>query len=255
MEYPKVSFISTSFNSKNLLEKTMLSVLEQDYPNIEHVIIDGGSTDGTVELIKQYEPIYNGKLIWISEPDKGIYDAVNKAHRLLTGDFVMGGADPFINKSVISKMINTIQSGNFDGCFGGIITLVDDKVVRKWSGKAGSIKLGWIPATPTLCISKKVFEDCGEYKTDYIAAADYEYSIRIFLKNKYRFIAIEEPLVLFEGGGTSNGSIKANWLGIREGHKALKENNVKFAIMTDILRIIRSFWQYRFSITKKEYTL
>ncbi len=254
MNYPKVSFITTSFNNKNLLERTFKSTLEQDYPNIEHIVIDGGSTDGTLELLKTYEALYNGRLIWISESDKGIYDAINKGHKLVTGEYILFGSDPFINKHVITKMITRIIDGNFDGCFGGLITVVNNRIIRKWSGKSGNIRYGWIPATPTLCCKKDVIDKCGNFKTDYRVSADYEYSIRLFYKTDYRFVAIEEPLILFEGGGSSNGGLRANLISIGEGHKALKENRIRLAAFTDLCRIIRSFWQYRYILTRKEYT-
>lgn len=255
MNYPKVSFLTTSFNNKLLLEKTMKSILEQDYPNLEHVIIDGGSTDGTIELLKHYEPLYKGNLIWISEPDKGISDALNKAHKIMSGEYVIGGSDPLINKSVITMMLKNILEGDYDGCFGGLITVDDNRIIRKWSGKAGHIRLGWIPATPTLCMKRNVVEKYGSFNLKYKVVADYDCSIKIFLSKEFRFVAIEEPLVLFQAGGSSNGGLKANLFGIMEGHQALKDNGVKFAFITDILRIVRSLWQYRFSITRKEYKL
>lgn len=247
-KYPKVSFLSIFYNNKATLKRVMDDMLQQDYPNIEHVIVDGGSNDGTIDLLKEYELKYRGKLLWVSEPDKGIFDAVKKAHKLATGDYIMEGTDYFVNISVISTIVNKMQNGGYDICHSGLEYIRDSKVIRRMNGKNGKLRLGWMPATPTICKTRFVYEQTGEINDSYISSGDYEYTVRMLKDKKYKIGSIPETLILFEAGGISNGGIKANLLGLKEGHRALKENGIKFAWLTDFCRCIRTLWQYRFIV-------
>lgn len=252
----KVSILSVFYNDKKLLEKTIKSVLSQDYPNIEHIIIDGGSTDGSVELIKEMEPFYHGRLKWISEKDKGIYDAYGKACKLMTGDIIGTITDVFCSTDAVSSVVKAIQENDADGCYGGLIIVKNKKVIRRWSGKAGNIYLGWMPATPTLFLTKEIFwkDNHGLFKTNYKGASDYERSIRLIRNKAIKLVGIQKELVALEYGGTSTGGLPAAILGIREGHRALVENNVRFAWFVDICRIIRTILTYIF-VRRKEVTI
>lgn len=253
MEQPLVSIISVFYNDKEKLKKTINSVLQQDYTNIEHIIIDGGSTDGSVDILKASEKKYGGKkLKWISEKDKGISDADNKGLSMMEGKYFVFMCDPYCHSSVISTMVRNIISGNYDGCFGGLCFINEEnKIIRVWSGKPGNWRFGWMPATPTFLLDTKYYRKYGGLKLQYKAGADYEFDIRLFSKEKnIKLVSIREPLVLFSGGGVSNGGIKANLNGIKECYQALRENKVKFALFTLMCKMVIAFFSYFFASRK-----
>lgn len=138
----KISILSTFYNDKKMLQLVMDSVLMQTCQEIEHIIVDAASTDGSRELIEIYEKKYaqQGKeLKWISEPDRGIYFGFNKAFDLSTGDYIMVNApDPFIDKNVFSELIEVLERENPDYVYGGIYYQKDGKIIRNWSGKPGN---------------------------------------------------------------------------------------------------------------------
>lgn len=251
MEQKKISIISIFYNDKPHLLEILKSVQEQDYPNIEYIVIDGGSTDGSVQVLKNAEEAFGGKLRWISEKDEGIYDACNKGLRMMSGDYFLFLPDILVNQRIISRMMAVLKEGTFDGCHGGMYYVKNGRIIRRWSGKNGNWRFGWMPATPTLCLSRKIYENYGEFRTDYASGADYEYDIRFLKDGKIKLKAIKEPLILYQAGGVSNGGIKANLLGLKEGHRALKENGVRFAWVTDICRSMIAVVAYAFASRKK----
>jgi len=247
----KVSIISVNFNDKINMEKTIKSVLLQTYNNIEHIIIDGGSSDGSVDIIKQYEPLYKGKLKWISEPDKGIADACNKGLKIATGDIINIFIDEYASIYTVEKMVTVIEKKNADGaCSGMFFVNKNNKVIRIWSGKKGSLFLGWMPATPSLFLKKNIHDRYGLSSTDYIAAADYDYDIRILKDKTINIISIKELLVYYTAGGVSNNGINSNINGIKETYKALKNNNMPLPWFTTLCKCIIAFCAYLFASRK-----
>ena len=229
----KVSIITTTYNDSAALRKTIKQIEAQDYPNIEYIIVDGASTDDTMEVIKEAEECFGDRLIWISEKDKGIYDAINKGLRLATGDYIGLCFDQFAGTDVISKMVAVMEKEGTDGVHGDLDYMDGDKIVRKWRQGQGNIRTGWMPGHPTLYLKREVYETYGLYKTDYRISADYEFMIRIL-----------KVLIKMAHGGTSTNSLGAYLEGMKEGHRALKENGVKFAFVTDLLRVFRVLKQF-----------
>ncbi len=250
----KISIASTYYNDKNMAKKVMDSVLSQTYANIEHVIVDGGSTDGTVELIKEYEEKYKlagKKLVWISEKCK-LYEGFNKALNMTKGEYVICGTDPYINNSVIEKIMSVLTEYNADYVYGGMLYQRDGKIIRRWSGK-GSPKLwrfGWMAATPTLCIKRTIWEKYGPFDVNLKSASDYDFQISLFkdktLSSKY----IPQQLVLYYAGGTSNGTLKRKIQSIEECQYILKKQGVKFAWFTNLCKTIVAVFAYLFSSRK-----
>ena len=183
----KVSIVTPTYNSAKTIVDTILSVNKQDYANIEHIIIDGGSKDNTLELIRN-TPNRVKKII--SEPDKGIYDAMNKGVALATGDIVgILNSDDFYNSNdVIAKVVKTFQEGEYEGVYGDL-EYVDarntNRVLRYWESKAykeGLFKKGWHPAHPTFFVKKEVYDKYGNFNLKYKIGADYEIKSHIYLK-------------------------------------------------------------------------
>lgn len=244
MENPKVSIITTTYNDKENLKKIIAQVKKQDYDNIEYVIVDGGSTDGTREVIAEAEAYFGDRLKWISEKDKGIYDAINKGIRLSTGDILGCCFDQYAGPDVISKMVDIMEKEGTDGVHGDLYYMEGDKVVRYWHQGQGNIRYGWMPGHPTLYLKKSVYDKYGLYKTDYRISADYEFMIRILKNKKVKLSYLPEVLIYMSHGGTSTNSLGAYLAGMKEGHRALRENGVRFAWFTDLCRTLRVLAQF-----------
>ena len=244
MENPKVSIITTTYNDKENLKKIIAQVKKQDYDNIEYVIVDGGSTDGTREVIAEEEAYFGDRLKWISEKDKGIYDAINKGIRLSTGDILGCCFDQYAGPDVISKMVAIMEKEGTDGVHGDLYYMEGDKVVRYWHQGQGNIRFGWMPGHPTLYLRKSVYDKYGLYKTDYRISADYEFMIRILKDDKVKLSYLPEVLIYMSHGGTSTNSLGAYLAGMKEGHRALRENGVRFAWFTDLCRTLRVLAQF-----------
>ena len=244
MGKPKVSIITTTYNDKENLKKTIAQVKNQDYDNIEYVIVDGGSTDGTREVIEEAAEYFGNRLVWISEKDKGIYDAINKGIRLSTGDILGCCFDQYAGPDVISKMVAIMEKEGTDGVHGDLYYMEGDKVVRWWHQGQGKIRFGWMPGHPTLYLKKDVYDKYGLYKTDYRISADYEFMIRILKDNQVKLSYLPEVLIYMAHGGTSTNSLGAYLAGMKEGHRALRENGVRCAWFTDLCRTLRVLAQF-----------
>lgn len=241
---PKVSVITTTYNDAANLGKIMEQVAKQDYENLEYIIVDGGSTDDSHELIRQMEKKMPGRVRWISEPDSGIYDAINKGIRLATGDIIGCCFDQYADENVISRMVSAMETEGTDGVHGDLCYMDGERIVRKWHQGQGSIRSGWMPGHPTLYLRREVYERFGVYKTDYRIAADYEFMVRILYRKQVTLSYLPEILIYMSHGGTSTNSLGAYVESLKEGHRALKENKVSFAWFTDLCRIMRVLMQF-----------
>lgn len=240
----KVSVITTTYNDAEHLKAIMTQVLHQSYPDIEYIVVDGASKDGTLSVIREMEPAFEGRLKWISEPDKGIYDAINKGIRLATGDIIGCCFDHFTSEDVIAKMVAAIGREGTDGVHGDLVYKDGERIVRTWRQGQGNIRFGWMPGHPTLYLKKEIYDRFGLYKTDYVCSADYEFMIRILKDGQVKLSYIPEVLIEMDYGGTSTKSFKAYWVSLVEGHRGLKENHVRFAWFTDGCRILKLILQF-----------
>ncbi len=251
----KVSFILTTYNCIKTLKTTIDSILIQEYSEIEIVIADGGSTDGTLDLIKQYKNRLvscgrNDRLIWKSEPDRGIYDAMNKGYHMCSGDIVVFFNDCLAHPHVVEHMVGAIESGG-EFCVGAHADLVyvnDGKIVRFWHMGIGSFREGWMPGHPTLYLKREVYEKCGLYDTSYKCSADYEFMLRCLYGQEARLVYVPEVIVKMYYGGTSTQGLKSYMLSLWEGHQGLKKNGIKGAFIIDIRRTLKVLRQFK---TKK----
>lgn len=241
-----VSLIMTTYNSADHLVRTLESVELQDYPCIEVNIKDGGSTDDTLKIIKEYENKSRHRVHWTMSPDKGIYDAMNQGYQLAAGDIIVFFNDLFLCSDVISKMV-ALMDDNPDcvGVHADLVYATDQKIVRYWKmGPQKSLYLGWMPGHPTLFLKREIYEKYGLYNTDYKIAADYEFMIR-FLKDKHnRLCYLPETIIRMYYGGTSTSDAGSYLISLKEGHRALADNRMKCAAVIDILRTCRVLWQF-----------
>ena len=247
----KVSLLLTTYNSADVLEKTLESIRMQDYDNIEICIADSESTDATLDIIEDFRTTTEIPVICKSKKDCGIYEGLNNAIALASGDYLQVMNDKLTKSDAISKLVKAIEveekaCGSPDTVLGSHSDLVyaeDDKVVRYWHMGQGKIISGWMPAHPTLMLKKSVYDKYGLYDTSYVCSADYEFMLRI-LKDGGRLGYVPEVLVSMYYGGTSNSSSGAYMKSIKEALRALKSNGIHPALWITGLRTLRVALQF-----------
>ena len=177
----KISIITATFNSGKTVRDTFVSVLNQTYNDYELIVVDGGSKDDTVEILRHYEPIFNGRMKWISEPDRGIYDAMNKGIAMATGDVVgiLNSDDFYTSNGILRKVAITMQDKNIDAVYGDVHYVHDNdlkKCVRYYSSKPFRrmwMRFGFMPAHPSFYCRREVYERYGTFDLSYKVAADF----------------------------------------------------------------------------------
>ncbi|MDH4028151.1 MAG: glycosyltransferase [Nitrospirota bacterium] len=225
----KVSIITASYNNKDTIEQCIKSVAAQNYENIEHIVIDGGSTDGTVDIIRQYEA---GISYWKSERDEGTYHALNKGISLATGDVIgiLHADDFYPHNNVLDIAMSGILNYEVDSCYGDLqyVSKKDrNRTVRHWTSRPyedGLFDRGWMPPHPTFFVRKEVYERYGLFNTGYKIAADYELMMRFLCTHKISTCYIPGVFVKMRTGGRSNRGLKNLILKSREDYKICKNS-------------------------------
>lgn len=248
-ENPLVTIITVNYNNVVNLKKTLDSISNQTYPNVESVIIDGGSSDGSQELIKEFANGFAkgfGRCKWISESDEGLYYALNKAFDIATGDIIGCLWDEFADQNSLEILIDTMLNENADGVHGDLLYMGSDgKVIRKWQMGKGKILDGWMPGHPTLYLKKEIYNNYGKYDTDFVTAADYEYMVRILHNEEVRLAYVPRVVVKMFYGGLSTSSHMAYVRSTLEAYVALRKNGIHHAFLVIIRRIIRTLKQFQ----------
>ena len=248
----KISLITVTYNSGKTLSNTLESVLQQTYPDVEYIIVDGASKDHTVDIIKDYEPRFDGKLKWISEPDKGLYDAMNKGIRMASGDVIgiLNSDDFFTANGVLQQVADAFkESQEIDAVYGDVHFVHPDnleKCVRYYSSKVfkrGLMKLGFMPAHPTFYMKKVLFDQYGLYKTDYQIAADFELLLRVIYKGGIRMLYLPLDMVTMRTGGVSTSGIDAHKRIMKEHLRAFRENGLRNNVFVLSLRYPYKVWE------------
>ena len=244
----KVSIITVSYNSAETIKDSIESVLNQTYKNIEHIIIDGNSTDGTIEIIKSY-----GNKIhkFISEPDNGIYDAMNKGINLASGNIIgiLNSDDFYFDNNIIAKVMNEFRTQDVDSVFGDLIYIDKnntDNIIRYWKSqqyKKNLFQNGWHPAHPTFFVKREIYEKYGNFNLDFLIASDYELMLRFLEKHKITSSYIPEILVKMRTGGESN-RIQNIFQANIESYKAWKINNLKINPIVFLKKPLSKILQY-----------
>jgi len=226
------SVITVCFNSAETLSRALVSVSQQDFPRVEHIVIDGNSTDGTLKIIEDHKA---GLTHVISEPDRGIYDAMNKGLALATGDVIcfLNADDYYDSKHVLSIVATSMQNNRLDALVGDVGFFRKEninRIVRHYRSdrfKPERLAWGWMPAHPALFMRREVFKRIGHFKTDYKIAADYEYVVRAFCGDSpLRYKHLPAVLVRMQMGGVSTQGIRATILLNQEIIRACRENGI-----------------------------
>ena len=247
----KISIISTVLNAAPTIRDCIGSVHSQNQP-VEHIIIDGGSTDRTLEIIDEYRSDLSRIT---SEQDKGIYDGMNKGLRLATGDIIglMNADDVYAGPNILAKVAELFKEEQVDSCYGDLVyvhPINTEKVIRYWrSGayKARKFYWGWMPPHPTFFVRRSVYEKYGLFNLDLGSAADYELMLRFLVKHKITTTYIPEIMVKMRMGGMSNASLKNRLIANKNDKLAWKMNNLKPYPWTLYFKPLRKVGQYLFN--------
>lgn len=242
-----ISIITITYNSAKSLQRALDSVQSQHYKDIEHIIVDGASTDGTKDLIAAYAK-QHPNVRWVSEKDDGIYNALNKGIRMATGDVIgfLHSDDVLYSSDSIGHIAAAFGDETVDVVYGDLQYCNGGKVVRRWKSNEfnpSALKYGWMPPHPTVYVRRKVYEQVGEYDEWFRISADFDMMIRIF-KAGYRSKYIPEVLVSMETGGASNKNTKARLSKTQEDYIVLKKNNVGAGYLTVACKQLRKVRQF-----------
>ena len=231
-----------SFNSAVTIRDTIESVLGQDYPSIEYIIVDGGSTDATMRVVSEYE----GRISTvISEPDRGIYDAMNKGIRAATGDLVckLNSDDVYASSRAVRELVTCVQESGADTVFADLV-VVDpsdmDRMVRYYKSsrfRPERLRYGWMPAHPTFVAKRALFDEWGLYSLDYRIAADYEMMVRLLYRARVSYAYLPRVVVKMRAGGVSTSGVRSSWLLNNEIVRACRQNGLDTNLLLVLLKI------------------
>lgn len=246
----KVTIITVTYNSEKYLEDCIRSVLSQDYTDLEYIIIDGKSSDGTLSIIKKYESQISH---WISETDRGMYDAINKGMAIATGDVVgiLNSDDILASDDVVRKIAEAFQQQQTDTIYGDL-EYVDpndlNKIYRVWKGKPynrNMFRWGWMPAHPTFYIKRELVAKFGGYENHFYSAADYEFMSRYLYYHKLSSFYLPKLFVKMRRGGQSNQGILKRLRANRRDFLAMRKNKIPFPFIISVLKPLSKLHQYR----------
>ena len=247
----KISIITICFNCASDLERTIKSVLAQTYRKIEYIIVDGGSTDHTPQILEKYKDCIE---CIISESDDGIYDALNKGINMATGDYVglLNSDDFFTADDVIERFVNNFEDPAIDAVYGDIHFIhpgEPNKCVRYYSSKRFHprwLRFGFMPAHPSFYARKNVLEKAGPYKTDYKIGSDYEMMVRLFRKQQIHAKYLPIDFVTMRTGGLSTRSVQSRIQLIRDDIRACRENGVYTNALFISLKFLYKIFEFKF---------
>lgn len=228
----KISIVTAVRNAERELPATLRSVAEQDYPDIEHIVVDGASTDATMDVVRRE----GGRVARVlSEPDRGVYDAFNKGLSLASGDIVgyLNAGDTYTSVDVVRRIAAQFHRPDVEAAFGDLV-IVDpvppQRTLRRYrSASFSPARLAWgfMPAHPTLFIRREAYARCGAYDPSYRIGGDFELCIRLFLGQGIGYAYLPEVLVRMPSGGLSNSGLRSKWIITQEMLRACRANGVR----------------------------
>lgn len=252
----KVSIITVTMNSERYLSDCINSVRRQNYRDIEHIIIDGKSTDGTLNIILEN---LNHISYWVSETDRGMYDAINKGLEMATGDVIgiLNSDDMFASADAVKSIVDCFETTGSDTVYGDLV-YVDasntQKILRYWKGisyKRSRFRYGWMPAHPTFYMRRELIEQFGIYENHYYTAADYEFMARYLFLHKVSSQYIDTMLVKMRSGGISNENFKSRLRANRRDFLAMRKNKIPFSFFVSILKPLIKLPQFNSRYAKQ----
>lgn len=254
----RISVITATYNSGRTISDTLESVLRQTYSDVELIVVDGGSRDDTMDVVRRYEPRFGGRMHWTSEPDRGIYDAMNKGIARATGDVVgiLNSDDFYTSDTVLQRVAETMENSDIDAVYGDIHYVRDGdlhKCVRYYSSRPfrrGLMRLGFMPAHPSFYCRREVYERCGTFDTTYRVAADFENLLRLIYVNRIKTRYLPVDFVTMRTGGASTSGLSSHRQIMRDHLRALRSNGVWSCTPLLGLRYIYKIWEVGMSHLK-----
>lgn len=250
----KLSIVTGTWNSAATVRDTFDSVLSQTYKDYEYWVIDGGSKDETVDIIKEYEPKFEGRMKWVSERDKGIYDAMTKGFRKCTGDVLMliNSDDLFARPDALQLVADKFAENPDADCVYADLYYVSQNniqnIVRVWrTGEQRPMRKGWLPAHPTFYVKRKVYDELGYFDLSYPLAADFELMLRFVDGHKIKLVYLPECLVRMRLGGATSKNLKNIYRQNVECYRAFRKNGLEcsqFYIVYRFLPKIKQFFRH-----------
>lgn len=246
----KISVITVVYNAVDTIEDTLKSVLEQDYQEIEHIVIDGGSTDGTMDIVNRYR---KQLAVVMSEPDKGIYDAMNKGVRHANGDIIgtLNSDDWYADKSVLSRVAKAFTDDkNLDAVYGDIVFVTKGEphsLVRYWQSRPyqdGLFEKGWMPPHPTFFVKKECYSRFGDFDLDLKIQSDFDLTMRFMVVNKIKTQYLPGVMVKMRMGGVTNNRISNVIKGNYEAYRACKKNGLSVTPLFMVKKILSRIPQF-----------
>ena len=244
-----ISIITVCLNSASTIGDALESVGKQTFREIEHIVVDGVSTDGTQKIVSDFTP---NLARLISEPDRGLYDAMNKGMAVATGDIIgyLNSDDVFADSDVLQKVARVFADENVDACYGDLVYVRQDdmsRVVRYWRSRPyspGLVERGWMPAHPTFFLRQSILQKLGGFDIRYRYQSDYELMVRLFLKERISAVYIPEVMVRMRTGGHTNRSIRNIVKGNLEAYRACRENGIKVSPLFILQKMMSRLPQY-----------
>ncbi len=242
----KITIITATYNSAATLRDTMESILRQSHHDVEHIIVDGCSTDGTLDIARSMAPRYDGRLTIISEPDKGLYDAMNKGIRMATGDVVglLNSDDFYTDDYVLERIAEAFHDTNIDAVYGDVHYVHPDNLnrsVRYYSSavfRRERMRMGFMPAHPTFYCRTAIYQRYGAFDTSYRVAADFEQLLRLIYVHGIRTQYLPHDFVTMRMGGVSTSGWKSHVRIMRDHRRALKANGVPSNMLLLAMRYV-----------------
>ena len=240
----KISLITAAYNSGSTLRDTLDSVLRQTWTDLEYIIVDGASRDSTMELVREYEPRFEGRLRWISEPDKGIYDAMNKGLAMATGDVIgiLNSDDFFSSDTILEQVATVMEDPDIDAVFGDIHFVHPDdltKCVRYYSSQSfrrWQMRMGFMPAHPSFYCRRDIYEKYGRFDASFRVSADFELLLRLIFVHRIHTRYIPLDFVTMRTGGASTSGFRSYERILQDHLRAYRQNGVRSNLLLDGLR-------------------
>lgn len=248
-----ISIITATYNSAATVRDTFESVLRQTYQEIEYIVVDGASKDDTVALIKAYEPRFEGRMRWVSEPDKGLYDAMNKGLRMATGEVVgiLNSDDFYTADDVLERVAEALRDSRLDAVYGDVHYVREEDLghtVRYYSSKRFTrerMRMGSMPAHPSFYARRSCYQRYGGFDTDYKIGADFEQLLRLIYVHKIRTRYLAKDFVTMRMGGVSSSGLKSYWQIIRDHRKAFRRHGVAFNPLLYGWRYVEKLFEFK----------
>lgn len=243
-----ISIITATYNSATTLHDTLQCVQEQDYPQIEHIVVDGASKDNTLEIASSFPHISR----ICSEPDHGIYDAMNKGIHMVGGDVIgiLNSDDFYTHPQVLSHVMAHLEQTGADVLYADleyVQPLQTDRVIRMWKAgvyRHGRFLRGWMPPHPTMFVRRKVYEKFGAFNTYLRFSADYEWMLRVLHRHRVSVCYLPEVIVRMRAGGVSNANLRNRWRANQEDRLAWQVNGLKPRFYTTYMKPLSKLGQY-----------